>query len=101
MRDCLPRAVCEVVAVPVTKERELRMAMKRLCTAALDRDGTWYAHVCQGCKAPCKYGTLLLRHNGLERTEPKETPTEKAAFAVSGRLRRCVRGYNRYSITRR
>lgn len=101
MRDCLPGAVCEVVVVPVSKEREMKMAMKRLCEAALARDGTWYPDLCQRCKVPCKYGTQLLMHHGLERTEPKETPSEKAGFALTGRLRRCVRGYNRYSITRR
>lgn len=82
-------------------EREIRMAMHRLCAPARAKDGTWYPGVCQTCPSACKYGTRLLHHYGLERTAPKETPEAKPGIMVNGNVRRCMRGHNRYDITRR
>lgn len=41
-------------------EREVQMARKRLCSAAMAGKGEYHPNVCQKCKSPCKYGTRLL-----------------------------------------
>lgn len=82
-------------------EREVRIAKNRLCSAAMAADGTYYPGACQRCKSACKYGTNLLHHYGLARMEPKETPSMKAGALGSVRVRRTVKGFNRYSIARR
>ena len=73
-------------------EREVRIASKRLCSAALAADGTYYPAACQRCKSACKYGTDLLHHYGIPRLEQKETPTERSSIMSSRRLRTRVKG---------
>lgn len=82
------------------KDRDVRIARNNLCSAAMIRD-EYHPESCQKCKSPCKYGTDLLHHYGLPRLEPKETPSMKAGALGSERVRRTVKGLNRYSITRR
>lgn len=83
------------------KERDVRIARNRLCSAAMAADGTYYPSACQKCKSPCRYGTDLLHHYGMMRLAPKETPSMKADVLGSERIRRTVRGLNKYSIARR
>lgn len=45
-------------------EREIRIAYNRLCTRAMVGK-TYHPESCMDCESPCKYGTRLLRHNGL------------------------------------
>lgn len=80
-------------------EKEVRRAYKSLCACAIP-GGEYHPENCQKCESPCKYGTRLLRHNGLERLVEKETPEEKAANMNQG-VKRYARGYNKYSIARR
>lgn len=87
--------------MPVMTEREIRMAMHRLCAPARAKDGTWYPGVCQTCPSACKYGTRLLHHYGLERKAPKETPEAKSSVMAAGKVKICMKGYNKYSIIRR
>lgn len=78
-------------------EREAKRAMKRLCSAAM-AGGRFYPEMCQRCQSPCKYGTQVLRHLGIMRTAPKDTPSERNMS--ERRIRTLVRGYNAKSIIR-
>lgn len=81
-------------------EREVQMARKRLCSAAMAGKGEYHPNVCQKCKSPCKYGTRLLHYYGIPRLEQKETPTERSSLTSSRQMRYRLKGYNRYSVIR-
>lgn len=78
-------------------DKEVRRAMKRLCSAAMIGQ-EYHPESCQRCQSPCRHGTALLRDNGIARIAQKETPMERADMMGSRRIRNIVHGLNRYSV---